>query len=125
MEKKLVKWLKIIALVCAIILVIEFSYIIYSVVFSEGKSVYFDGINSLYNEKSGYVTVGSSNNNDLFYEKAKITKYNNKKEKEFEKLYNKGLNSVFFDVIKDSDEYVAVGSYEKDESEKEKGYRSA
>ena len=125
MEKKLVKWLKIIALVCAIILVIEFSYIIYSVVFSEGKSVYFDGINSLYNEKKGYVTVGSSNNNDLFYEKAKITKYNNKKEKEFEKLYNKGLNSVFFDVIKDSDEYVAVGSYEKDESEKEKGYRSA
>ena len=85
MEKKLVKWLKIIALVCAIILVIEFSYIIYSVVFSEGKSVYFDGINSLYNEKEGYVTVGSSNNNDLFYEKAKITKYNNKKEKEFEK----------------------------------------
>ena len=61
MEKKLVKWLKVIALVCAIVLVIEFSYIIYSVLFSEGKSVYFDGINALYSDKNGYVTVGSNN----------------------------------------------------------------
>ena len=119
------KWLKIILLICMIILVIEFSYIIYSVLFNEGKSVYFDGINALYSEKDGYVTVGSNNDNDLFYEKAKITKYNDKKEKEFEKLYNKGFNGTFFDVLKDDNSYVAVGSYEKNEEEHNDKLRSA
>ena len=110
MEKKLVKWLKVIALVCAIVLVIEFSYIIYSVLFSEGKSVYFDGINALYSDKNGYVTVGSNNDNAQFLEKAKITKYNKKKEKLFEKLYNKGFNSSFFDIVEDDDSYIANNS---------------
>ena len=119
------KWLKIILLICMIILVIEFSYIIYSVLFNEGKSVYFDGINALYSEKDGYVTVGSNNDNDLFYEKAKITKNNDKKEKEFEKLYNKGFNGTFFDVLKDDNSYIAVGSYEKNEEEHNDKLRSA
>lgn len=125
MEKKIVKWLKIIALVCAIVLVIEFSYIIYSVLFSEGKSVYFDGINALYSDKTGYVTVGSNNDNAQFLEKAKITKYNKKKEKSFEKLYNKGVNSSFFDIVKDEESYIAVGNYEKDENEHDNNLRSA
>lgn len=125
MEKKLVKWLKVIALVCAIVLVIEFSYIIYSVLFSEGKSVYFDGINALYSDKNGYVTVGSNNDNAQFLEKAKITKYNKKKEKLFEKLYNKGFNSSFFDIVEDDDSYIAVGNYEKDSDEHDNNLRSA
>ena len=125
MEKKLVKWLKVIALVCAIVLVIEFSYIIYSVLFSEGKSVYFDGINALYSDKNGYVTVGSNNDNAQFLEKAKITKYNKKKEKLFEKLYNKGFNSSFFDIVEDDESYIAVGNYEKDSDEHDNNLRSA
>ena len=64
------------------------------------------------NEKS-YVAVGSNNNNDNHYEKAKISKYTLKKEKVFEKLYNVGYNSAFFGVVADDNNYVAVGSYEK------------
>ena len=89
MQKKLFKLLKLVAIVCVVILVIELIYIIYLL---QGKSIYFDGINSVINVDKGYVAVGSNNNNEKYYEKAKITKYNDKKEKVFEKLYNKGYN---------------------------------
>lgn len=125
MQKKIVKMLKIVMICTVIILLLEFGYVVYSVLFNKGESVYFDGINSLYAESNGYVTVGSNNDNALFYEKAKITKYDDKKVKVFEKLYNKGYNSAFFDVIEDDGQYVAVGSYEKDEDEHNDGLRSA
>ena len=84
-------------------------------ILDEGKSIYYDGINALYVNKKNYITVGSNNNNEQFLERAKITKYNQKKEKLFEKLYNKGFNGAFFDVVVDDKELIAVGSYEKDE----------
>ena len=115
MQKKLFKLLKLVAIVCIVILVIELIYIIYLL---QGKSIYFDGINSVINVDKGYVAVGSNNNNDKYYEKAKITKYNDKKEKIFEKLYNKGYNGVFFDVISDQEEkLIAVGSFESSEED--------
>ena len=125
MGKKLFKWLKFISIICVIILILEIGYIMYSVLFVKGKSVYFDGINSLYYEKNSYITVGSNNNNDQKFEKAKISKYNERKEKEFEKLYNKGYNGAFFDVVEDEGNYVVVGSYEKDENEHNDNLRSA
>ena len=121
MEKKLFKLLKLVAIVCVVILVIELIYIIYLL---QGKSIYFDGINSVINVDKGYVAVGSNNNNEKYYEKAKITKYNDKKEKVFEKLYNKGYNGVFFDVILDQDEnLIAVGSFESSEKDYLEGRR--
>lgn len=121
MEKKLFKLLKLVAIVCVVILVIELIYIIYLL---QGKSIYFDGINSVINVDKGYVAVGSNNNNEKYYEKAKITKYNDKKEKVFEKLYNKGYNGVFFDVILDQDEnLIAVGSFESSEEDHLEGRR--
>lgn len=121
MEKKLFKLLKLVAIVCVVILVIELIYIIYLL---QGKSIYFDGINSVINVDKGYVAVGSNNNNEKYYEKAKITKYNDKKEKVFEKLYNKGYNGVFFDVILDQEEnLIAVGSFESSEEDHLEGRR--
>ena len=81
MKKNTIKLLKGIAIVCVAILIIELIYIIYLL---QGKSIYFDGINSIINVDKGYVAVGSNNNNDKYYEKAKITKYDDDKEKEFE-----------------------------------------
>lgn len=124
MEKKIFKWLKIILVICVFILIFEVIYIVYNVALVEGKSVYFDGINSLLYEDNSYITVGSNNNNDQKFEKAKLSKYNDKKEKEFEKLYNKGYNGVFFDATYDDECYVVVGSYEKDEDEHNKKLRS-
>lgn len=123
MEKKIVKILKIVAIVCIVILIIE---LIYISLFVRKKSVYFDGINSVIEVKKGLVTVGSNNNNEQYFEKAKITKYNDKKEKKFEKIYNKGYNGVFFDVLEDENgNYVAVGSYEATKEELEKSIRTA
>lgn len=123
--ERLKKILKIIAGVCLVVLIIEFGYVFYNLIIDEGKSIYFDGINSLYVNKKNYITVGSNNNNENYLEKAKITKYNQKKEKLFEKLYNKGFNGAFFDVVVDDKDLIAVGSYEKDEREHENNLRSA
>ena len=85
----------------------------YSLLFKNKESLYFDGINALITNDSYYVTVGSNNDNSNHYEKAKVSKHNRKKEKTFEKLYNVGYNSAFFGVSMDEDNIVAVGSYEK------------
>lgn len=126
MDKRILKILKIVFMVCLVILILELFYLTYISFFKEKKSIYFDAINAMDSTVSdGYVVVGSNNNNDMHYEKAKITKYNSKKEKVFEVLYNKGFNSAFFDVAVDDTDFIAVGSYEADDSEHEKGIREA
>lgn len=121
MKMNTVKLLKYIAVVCVAVLFLETIYIIY---LARDKSIYFDGINSIINVGNKIVAVGSNNNNDKFFEKAKITKYNENKEKVFEKIYNKGFNGVFFDVIEDSDgNLIAVGSFESSEEDHLEGNR--
>ena len=121
MKMNAVKILKYIAVVCVAVLFLEVIYIIYLV---RDKSIYFDGINSIINVGEKFVAVGSNNNNDKFFEKAKITKYSEEKEKVFEKIYNKGYNGVFFDVIEDSDgNLIAVGSFESSEEDHLEGNR--
>lgn len=124
-NENLLKKLKIIMIVCIIILVIELLYVSYSLVYKSKESVYFDGINAIVSTDECYATVGSNNNNDNFYEKAKISKYNEKKEKTFEKLYNVGFNSAFFGLTVDKDGLVAVGSYEKTEDDHADAIRRA
>ena len=121
MKKRTIKLLKGIAIVCVTILIIELIYIFYLL---QGKSIYFDGINSVINVDNGYVSVGSNNNNDKYYEKAKITKYDSDKVQEFEKIYNKGYNGVFFDVIEDQEKnLIAVGSFEANDKDHSEGNR--
>lgn len=125
-DKRILGTLKIVFVICFCILLVEVLYLTYVSFFREKKSIYFDGINAVeINKNNDYVTVGSNNNNDMHYEKAKITKYNAKKERIFETLYNKGFNGAFFDVTIDDGDYIAVGSYEATEEEHEKGIREA
>lgn len=125
MSNKLLKVLKIVSIICVVVLVIELIFLFYISFFKNSKSIYFDGVNSLNTISKGFITAGSNNDNDKYYEKAKITKYNLKMEKEFEKLYNKGYNGVFFSVVEDVDGYIAVGSYEANEEEYNNSTRSA
>ena len=125
MDRKIIKSLKIVAIILVIILLIELGYIFYVSFFTKERHVYFDGINALCYMDNSYVTVGSNNNNDQYMEKAKFTKYNSKKEKVFEKLYNKGYNGAFFGIVMDGDDYIVVGSYEATEEEHKDGVRSA
>lgn len=125
-NRKVMKIIKFTTLICFLFLVIELIYIGYNLLYNSKKSIYFDGINSIVSRDNYYVTVGSNNDNDNYYEKAKITLYNNKKIKTFEKLYNVGFNSTFLGVeIDNYDNIVAVGNVEKTETDHNKSIRKA
>lgn len=124
MNKKKVKRLRIISLICVVILICETIYILYNPN-NKSQSIYFESINSLVASDKSYIVVGSNNDNDNHYERAKISKYNLKKEKVFEKLYNVGYNSAFFGVLPDGENYVVVGSYEKNIEEHNESIRRA
>lgn len=125
MHRRTIKRLKLVAIICFIALIAEIGYIGYKVINKKDTAIYFDGINAIVYLDKYYATVGSNNDNDNHYEKAKITKYNLKKEKTFEKLYNIGYNSSFFGVTIDGEDLVAVGSYEKTNNEHEESIRHA
>lgn len=124
-NKKLLDRLKKITFLCIVLLIAEILYVGYYIIFHRTESLYFDGINALVSNDSYYVTVGSNNNNDFHYEKAKVSKYNLKKEKTFEKIYNVGYNSAYFGVILDNEDIVTVGSYESTEKEHNASIRKA
>ena len=113
MNRKMLKRIKLLSFICIVILIIESIYVLYSLFFKSTETLYFDSINSIDNNSLYYVTVGSNNNNDNHYEKAKVSMYNKKHEKVFEKLYNFGYNSAFFGVEIDGEDIITVGSYEK------------
>ena len=124
-NKRMLQRVKLITIICAIILFIEICFVLYSIFFRNKESLYFDGINAVISNDSYYVTVGSNNDNDNHYEKAKISKYDKKKNKTFEKLYNTGYNSAFFGVAFDNNSIVAVGSYEKELEDHKNSVRKA
>ena len=125
MNKKLVKSLKIVSIILILILVSELLFIGYHLLYNKEKNVYFDGINAVVSSDAYYATVGSNNDNDNHFEKAKISFYNMKKEKTFEKIYNVGFNSTFFGVILDGSDVIAVGSYEKTQDDRDNSIRKA
>lgn len=125
MHKKLIKKLRIITIILTVVFIAELVYVLYRVLNKDVEYVYFDGINAIVSVDKYYATVGSNNDNDSHYEKAKISKFNLNKEKTFEKLYNIGFNSAFYGVLMDGDDLVAVGSYEKDLNDHENSIRHA
>ena len=115
-----IKFLKFITIFFLIILFLELSYMLYKISYHEEKKIYFDGINSIVKIDKGYISVGGNNDNENLYEKAKITKYDEKKEKIFEYLYNKGVSSTYNSICVDKDSFVAVGRYTENIKDYEK-----
>ena len=115
--------LKYITMICFIVLFIEVIYVLYMSFHPKEVSLYFDGINAIDKNSKYYVTVGSNNDNDNYYEKAKLSIYNKNLEKKNDKIYNIGYNSVFFGVVIDDDSIISVGSYEKEEEEHDDSIR--
>ena len=124
-KKKKDKKIKYVIAICIVILIIELGVFVSSILFKRAESIYFDGINAIRKNDHYYIAVGSNNDNDLHYEKAKISIYDEKRTKLFEKLYNVGFNSAFFGVCLDDNGFVAVGSYEKTEEEHDDSIRRA
>lgn len=125
MSPKLKKILTIVICFCALILLVDGILVLWRYIDNENNKVYVDSANAFEKTKDGYILVGSNNDNNKGYEKAKITKYNENKEKVWEKFYNKGYNSTFFNVKQDKDDFVVVGSYEKTKAEKKDKIRTA
>ena len=125
MNRKKVQQFKFISFVCVIILVCELIYIGYHFLYNREKSVYFEGVNAIISAPNYYISVGSNNDNDKHYEKAKVSKYDEKRIKKYEKLYNIGFNSSFFGVAIDGNDYIVVGSYEKTEDDHNDSVRRA
>ena len=123
MSKKTLKNLKIISIICVIVLLVEIIYVGYKVLYQSKESVYFEGVNEMIIGNDYLVTVGSNNNNDNHYEKAKISKYNKNKEKQFERLFSVGYNSSYFGIIEDDNNFLVVGSYEKTKADHDDSIR--
>ena len=115
-QKRIVKWLKVIIVLCIAIIVLELGYILLSYYNRSNSIVYTDTLNSFKEVDNGYIVVGNSdfkksdfNDYEKDYNKAKFAKYNDDFEVEFECAYTKGYASYFSDVIEYSEGYIAVG----------------
>ena len=125
-QKRLVKWLRVIIVLCIAIIVIEACYIGLSYYNRTKSIVYTDTLNSFKEIDDGYLVVGNSdfknsefNSYEKDYNKAKFSKYNSDFEVEFESAYTKGYSSYFSDVIEYKDGYIAVGGAQYDEQQVE------
>ena len=125
-QKKLVKWLRVIIVLCIAIIVIEIGYIGLSYYNRTKSVVYTDTLNSFKEIDDGYLVVGNSdfknsefNSYEKDYNKAKFAKYNSDFEVEFESAYTKGYSSYFSDVIEYNDGFIAVGGAQYDEQQVE------
>ena len=114
--KRMVKWLRIIIILCITIIAIEIGYIGLSYYNRTKSIIYTDTLNSFKETSDGYLVVGNSdfknskfNDYEKKYKKAKFAKYNNDFEIEFESAYTKGYSSYFSDIIEYSDGFIAVG----------------
>lgn len=125
MSKKMKSIITVIVVFCIIILVVDVFYIFSQKKSTKAESTYFDSVNAFRSIKKGYIAVGSNNDNSKNYEKAKITKYNEKHEKLWEKFYNRGYNSTFYHVEEAEDGYVAVGSFQRTKKEREENTSTA
>ena len=114
--KRMVKWLRIIIILCITIIAIEIGYIGLSYYNRTKSIIYTDTLNSFKETSDGYLVFGNSdfknskfNDYEKKYKKAKFAKYNNDFEIEFESAYTKGYSSYFSDIIEYSDGFIAVG----------------
>lgn len=122
---KLIKKFKFINTILILVIITEVIFISYHLINKKEKNIYFDGINAVVSNDKYYVSVGSNNDNDMHFEKAKVSIYNTKKDKINDIIYNIGYNSSFFGVMFDNNDIVAVGSYEKSISDRKNSIRKA
>ena len=125
-QKRLVKWLRVIIVLCIAIIVIEVGYIGLSYYNRVNSVIYTDTLNSFKETDDGYLVVGNSdfknsefNSYQKDYNKAKFAKYNSDFDVEFESAYTKGYSSYFSDVIEYNDGFIAVGGAQYDEQQVE------
>lgn len=116
-NKKLLKWLKFLVIVCIAIIVVETIYIGFRIYQSNNNTIYVDTLSSIEKLSDGYLGSGSSdfkrskyNKYSKDYQKAKLVKYDKNEKIVFESAYTKGYDSYFYDAKQIKDGYIAVGA---------------
>ena len=116
-NKKLLKLLKFLVIVCVAIIVVEGLYIGVKIYQSKNNTVYVDTLGSIVELKDGYLGTGSSdfkkskyNKYSKDYQKAKLVKYDKNQKIVFESAYTKGYDSYFYDAKSTKNGYIAVGA---------------
>lgn len=116
-NKKILKWLKFLVIVCVAIIVVEGIYIGVKVYQSKNNTVYVDTLGSIVELKDGYLGTGSSdfkkskyNKYSKDYQKAKLVKYDENQKIVFESAYTKGYDSYLYDAKSTKNGYIAVGA---------------
>ena len=116
-QAKIVKWLKVIVILCVAIIICELIFIGLKM-YNRGQAIaYVDTLATTKEVEDGYIGVGSSDfKNSKFndyseeYEKAKLVKYDKDHNIVFETAYTKGFASYFNDVAETDDGFIAVGA---------------
>ena len=116
-NKKILKWLKFLVIVCVAIIVVEGIYIGAKIYQGKNNTVYVDTLGSIVELKDGYLGTGSSdfkkskyNKYSKDYQKAKLVKYDKNQKTVFESAYTKGYDSYFYDAKSTKNGYIAVGA---------------
>ncbi len=122
---KIVKILKFFITIIVIILIIQLFYVLYFFLFAKDNKFYFDGVNSISYNEGSFFTVGSNNDNTKYFEKAKVSSYDDNFNKVKEKLYNNEFSSTYYDLLLDDNSVVTVGSYEVDKKDHKNGNTKA
>ena len=122
MNTKFKKIILLIVIFCVFILLFDLFYYVFFI--KKDNKFSFDSINSFSQLDSCYIAVGSNNINQN-YERAKISKYDDKYDIMWQHLYEKGYNSAFFGVASDNNNIIAVGNYEATKKEHNDLVRSA
>ena len=81
------------------------------------SSDYLDTIDAVTSSDGLIFAVGRNNNNDQKLTKAKFTIYDEQQQKIYERVYNKGYRSQFYDIALAEDDVVVVGRF--DDSKKD------
>lgn len=117
------RYIKIILFFVIVILIIIGCYFLFF--YSKHEVGYLDTIDRIAVADDVIYAIGRNNDNDKELTKAKYAIYDNKQEKIYEKLYNTGYTSRFYDLLVDDEDVVIVGSYEKTKRDYKKNNSTA
>lgn len=146
MEGKKKKIIKKIALICIVVIVIELLTMAIVKVIRERKINHINSLNSIIRINDGYVGVGisdfyksdfvkqkiyeytepiSKQKQNIITTQAKIVKYDNNMNIEWENTYDNIYDATFYDVLAVEDGYIAVGSFVNEYSQIDDDTREA
>lgn len=125
MGKKTKLLIKVVIILCILILVVDVLVLLYKKNINDKKKTFFESLNSYVIYKDNYYGVGSNNINRYSYERATLTKYNSNYKKVWSNTFDSKFNSTYYNISRDGDNLLAVGSYEKNKDENKDSLRTA